>query len=77
MISALEKLLLLCILSALAMSLPAECGVLDLGVRGTDGSPAAGIVFQIFPGRVGVDDDAMPFLLVEVGSDKMDFSSHT
>ena len=59
-------------LAILALSLSAECAVLDLSVKDIDGGPAAGVVFQIFPGRVGVDDDIMPLLLGNPLSDAKD-----
>jgi hypothetical protein len=48
--------LLLCALAFVALNLPAEGAVLDLTVKNIDGSPAAGVIFQIFPGHINIDD---------------------
>ncbi len=47
---------LLCALAFVALDLPAKGAVLDLNVKNIDGSPAAGVVFQIFPGHININD---------------------
>ena len=48
--------LLLCALALVALNLPVKGAVLDLSVKNMDGNPAAGVIFQIFPGHINIDD---------------------
>ncbi|MFC1713375.1 FlgD immunoglobulin-like domain containing protein [Candidatus Poribacteria bacterium] len=59
-----------------ALSLAAEGAILNLNVRDTEGRPAAGVMFQIFPGSVGVDDDVLPLELKGRRSDSGSFSGY-
>lgn len=53
----------------LALSLSAECAILDIDVRDTVGKPAANVMFQIFQGNISVDDNAKP---LEIGGRRSD-----
>jgi len=53
----------------LALSLPANCAILNVSVTDTEGKPAPGVIFQIFPGSVGVDDNVEPLELKNRRSD--------
>ena len=64
--------LLLCALAFAALYLPAEGAVLDLSVKNIDGSPAAGVIFQIFPGHINIDD-----LIDNDGDGKIDEQGET
>jgi len=64
--------LLSCAIVLLGFSISAECGILNISVKDVSGSPADGIVFQIFPGKVNVDDNVMYLKLGNPASDKKD-----
>ena len=60
---------LLCLLALLVLNPLAESAVLDLSLKNMDGSPAPGVIFQIFPQGIGVNDNTMSIAQRATGTD--------